>query len=180
MAFVNQVSTTNFVPQKLKVLKVLCQDCFQEMGTTAFPGLAVGIDLPVADLDLLVFDVEAGIPTVPNITVLPNKVLNTISVPLTVTVTLLGVEVLTLDIPGFFITGEIVCSGIVPDGTVNVQKHDLQVLEPIVPVVADFTVVDGLITELTLLITVIVEGCAVISREEILKVNAASLFCPCP
>lgn len=177
MAFVNQSSAANFVPQKIKVLKVLCQECFQEMGTTP-----LAITLPTvitpADLALLEITVTPGTPTVTNFTVLTNKVVNSIAVPLTVTVVLLGVTLATITLPGVgaLVTGEINCPGVVPDGTVNVQKHDLEVLQPITPVIVSLDAT-GLI--LNLAITVIVEGCAVVSKEEILKVNAASLFCSC-
>lgn len=78
---------------------------------------------------------------------------------------------------GFFVAGLIECPGVVPDGTVNVQKHDLQVLQPIAASVVNFNQLTGI---LTLLITVVVDGCAVISKEDILKINAASLSCLCP
>lgn len=177
MAFVNQSSAANFTPQKIKALKVLCQECFQENGTTILP-VTLGTAITPADLELLEITATPGTPTVANISVLTGKVLNTIGVPLTVTVVLAGVTLATVTLPGIgaLITGEIECPGIVPDGTINVQKHDLEVLLPITPVIASLSET-GLI--LTLSVTVIVEGCAVISREEILKVNAASMFCSC-
>lgn len=177
MAFVNQSSAANFTPQKIKVLKVLCQECFQENSTAP---VAIPLTAPItpADLPLLEITATPGTPTVTNITVLSNKVLNSIAVPLTVTVRLGAATLATFTLPGVgaLITGEIQCPGIVPDGTINVQKHDLEVLQPITPVIVSL---DATGTILTLSITVIVEGCAVISREEILKVNAASLFCSC-
>jgi hypothetical protein len=52
MAFVNQSSAANFTPQKIKVLKVLCQQCFQESGTTILP-VTLGAAITPADLELL-------------------------------------------------------------------------------------------------------------------------------
>ncbi len=177
MAFVNQSSAVNFTPQKIKVLKVLCQECFQEIGTTPL-AITLAAAITPADLALLEITATPGTPTVTNFTVLPGKVLNTIAVPLTVTVVLLGITLITVALPGVgaLITGEINCPSVVPDGTVNVQKHDLEVLQPITPIIVSLDVT-GLI--LTLSIPIVVEGCAVISKEEILKVNAASLFCSC-
>ncbi|RYD05337.1 hypothetical protein N752_09840 [Desulforamulus aquiferis] len=37
MGFVNQVTASNFVDQKIKVLKVICQECVQEIGDLIIP-----------------------------------------------------------------------------------------------------------------------------------------------
>lgn len=173
MAFVNQVMPDNFVNQKIKVLKVLCQQCVQETGTVTLPVPGIPALEDIASIDV----VATGPPTIQNIQVLNGKVVNVGTVPAAVTITILGVELpIEIPIPAIPFSGEIECPGVVPDGTINVQKHDLQVegitatAIPLVEGVVDFG----------LLVTATVQACVIISKETILKVNAATQFCPCP
>jgi hypothetical protein len=173
MAFVNQVLPDNFVNHKIKVLKVLCSECVQETGTVTIPVPGIPALEDIVSIDI----VATGPPAIGTIEVLNGKIINVGTVPAALTITILGVELpITIPIPAIPFSGEVVCPGVVPDGTINVQKHDLQ-LEgltatpiPLVEGVVDFGV----------LVTATIQTCVIISKETILKVNAATQFCPCP
>ncbi|RYD05336.1 hypothetical protein N752_09835 [Desulforamulus aquiferis] len=74
--------------------------------------------------------------------------------------------------------GVVECTGAEPDDETNIQKHDLHV-EGIVfsPIQKYDTATCAL--NLHLIIKAIVKACVIVSREEILKVNAASQMCNC-
>lgn len=173
MAFVNQVLPDNFVNQKIKVLKVLCQECVQETGTVTIPVPGIPALEDIVSIDI----VATGPPTIQTIEVLNGKVVNVGTVPAALTITILDVELpIEIPIPAIPFSGEIECPGVVPDGTINVQKHDLQ-LEGITATA--IPLVDG-VADFGVLVTATISACVIISKEAILKVNAASQFCACP
>lgn len=172
MAFVNQVLSDNFVNQKIKVLKVLCSECVQETGSVTIPVAGITALEDIASIDV----VATGAPTIESIQVLDGKVINVGTVPAALTITLLGVDIpIEVAIPAIPFSGEVVCPGVVPDGTINVQKHDLQ-LESLtataIPVIDD-------VATFGVLVTATIKACVIISKETIMKVNGATQFCPC-
>lgn len=176
MAFVNQTNPENFVDQKIKVLKVYCQECFQEAGDIIVPAPAnLTIDPETGQLSAPVTLELIGPPQIRTIEVLNGKVVNMGIVPVRLLVNN-SVFCQLLEIP---FQGIIECSSVEPDGTTNVQKHDLQVEGLIVSPIQLFDA-DECTLKLHLILKAIVKTCVIISREEILKVKAANQFCPCP
>lgn len=170
MAFVNQVSAANFVPQKIKVLKVLCQECIQEMGTST---RAVTLTSTPSLNNIKVLSVKAtGEPEITDIAVTDTKVINQGFVPVAVTFAIGQTTQPVFNTTATF-QGEVECPGLSPSEIVNVQKHDLQVVNvSAVPV----QIIGNI---LSFEITVTIKGCVIISKEAILKVNAATMFCTC-
>ncbi|HCF49924.1 MAG TPA: hypothetical protein DER60_06560 [Syntrophomonas sp.] len=174
MGFVNQVSQTQFLDQNIKTLKVLCTQCIQENGeiTISAPS-GVTLDVTTGQLNVPVTLELAGSPQIRNITVLQGKVVNEGIVPVRLLVD--GQEIIKLlEIP---FQGIVECSGVEPGD--NIQKHDLQVEGLIVSPVRLITGDLACLT-LNLILKAIVKACIVISRETILKINAANPFCTCP
>ncbi|WP_031516910.1 hypothetical protein [Desulfofalx alkaliphila] len=178
MAFVNQFQATQFAPRKLKTLQVLCQECVQEIGDLFVP-LAGVTDLD--DIESIAIE-PVDNPMILTTQVLPGKVVNIGVVPALLEVELEGEED-TIEIPVQVpFQGEVVCPGIMPGEPINVQKHDIQ-LEGLVTAAFLQAAVDaaGAVTQTaTIIVKAVVRACVIVSREELLKINAASQFCPCP
>ena len=173
MSFVNQVSQTQFFDQSIKTLKVLCKQCVQEIGEVTVPApTGVTLDVNTGQLNVTVTLELVGPPQIRNITVLPGKVVNEGVVPIRLLVNGRVIFQL-LEIP---FQGIVECPGAEPGD--NVQKHDIQVEGLIVSPVR-LLAPDLVTLTLNLVLKVIVKTCVVISRETILKVNAASQLC-CP
>lgn len=175
MAFVNQVTPDTKFDQKIKVLKVICQEFVQEAGDITIPAPAnLTLDLNTGTLNAPVTLELVGPPQIRTIEVLEGKVVNMGIVPIRLMVKD-SVICQLLEIP---FQNVIKCPGAKPDGSTNVQKHDLQVegliLSPVQLLNKDYTL------KLNLIIKAIVKACVIVSREEILKVEAASQFCPSP
>lgn len=176
MSFVNQVTTDSFVNQKIKVLKVLCTECLQEEGFITIPSPAgLTFDPLTGLLNAPVTLEPLGPPQIRTIEVLVGKVINMGVVPVRLLVNNCIICPL-LEIP---FQSAVDCPGAVPDGTINVQKHDIQVEGLIFSPIRLLHKSDCTL-KLHLILKAVVKLCIVISREEILKVEAASQFCPCP
>lgn len=175
MGFVNQVTTSNFVDQKIKVLKVLCQECVQEIGDLIIPApTGLTLDSKTGLLNAPVTLELIGPPQIRTTEVLMGKVINMGVVPVRLLVDN-GVICQLLEVP---FQGVIECPSAEPDDEINVQKHDLQVEGIVFSPIQMYNNVECALN-LHLIIKVIVKACVIVSREEILKVNAASQFCAC-
>ncbi|MHB8182513.1 MAG: hypothetical protein ACYDDN_01960 [Candidatus Desulforudaceae bacterium] len=172
MAFVNQIQPVNFFDQKIKALRVICQERVNESGDLVLPFINTVVDPELVEVTIT----EVGMPVITNLEALRGKVVNVGFVPVTLTITVGGIIDLvdiTVNVP---FQGVIECPGVLPGD--NIQKHDIQVLGVIDTVVTVATIVNAVFAESTALnLKVVVELCVVISREEVLKVNASNLFC---
>ncbi|MEG6615290.1 hypothetical protein V6C27_02455 [Peptococcaceae bacterium 1198_IL3148] len=176
MGFVNQVNPDNFVDQKVKVLKVCCQECVQVVGDIIIPAPAnLTLDPDTGLLNAPVSLEIVGAPQIRTIKVLVGKVVIMGIVPVRLLVNDCVICQL-LEIP---FQSVVDCTCAEPDGTTNVQTHDLQVEGLITSPVRLFNAEEYTLS-LNLIIKAIVRMCVIISREEVLKVKAASQFCPCP
>ncbi|ABZ82651.1 hypothetical protein HM1_0026 [Heliomicrobium modesticaldum Ice1] len=174
MAFVNQIQQATFFPQNLKSLRVLCQQCVQETGDVIIPLPTVPALADIVNVTV----VPTGNPEIRTTTVLPGKVVNMGVVPVSVTITILGV-VLPITIPLIEIPfeGIVECPGAQPGDIV--QKHDIA-LEAVVSQPVQLLPVVGEALVVGLELQAIVKACIVVGREEVLTVNAANPFCNCP
>ena len=173
MSFVNQINQSQFFEQSIKVLKVLCKQCVHEIGEVTIPAPSnlQLIDPSTGQLDHVISLELIGPPQIRNITILPGKVINEGVVPVRLLVDCHTIHCL-LEIP---FQGIVECPGIEPGD--NVQKHDIKVEGLIFSPVRLLDNNQEL--KLNLIIKVIVTMCVIVSRESIMKVNAANQFC-CP
>lgn len=175
MAFVNQVTTSNFVDQKIKVLKVLCQECLQEIGDLIVPApVGLTMDPKTGKLNAHVTLELIAPPQIRTIEVLMGKVINMGIVPVRLLVDNCVIYNY-LEVP---FQGIIECPSVESDDETNVQKHDLQVEGMTFSPIQMYDAAECNL-KLYLIIKVVVQACVVVSREEILKVNAASQVCVC-
>lgn len=176
MGFINQVNPDNFVEQKVKLLKVCCQECVQVAGDITIPAPAnLTLDPETGLLNAPVSLELVGEPQIRTIKVLMGKVVIMGIVP----VRLLVDNCVTcqlLEVPFQIIVD---CSCAEPDGSINVQNHDLQVEGLVISPIRLFNAEECTLN-LNLIIKAIVKVSVIISREEILKIKAANQFCPCP
>ncbi len=173
MAFVNQIVPSQFVNQRLKSLRVLCQERVNEFGDLAIP--LAGVD--VALLDQVQATITAvGTPVIQVLEAVPNKVVNIGYVPVTLSIVvaeIINLVDITVNVP---FQGVVECPGVLPGD--NIQKHDIQVLGVVDTPITQYAVVGGvLVPTVALLLKAVVELCIVVGREEILKINAAPTFC---
>lgn len=173
MAFVNQILPSQFVNQHLKTLRVLCKERVNEFGDLTIP--LAGVDVALLD-QIQVTITAVGTPVIQVLEAVPNKIVNVGFVPVTLNIVVAGIINLvgiTVNVP---FQGVVECPGVLPGD--NIQKHDIQVLGVIDTPITQFAVVAGaLVPTVALLLKVVVELCIVVSREEILKISAASTFC---
>lgn len=173
MAFVNQIVPSQFVNQHLKALRVLCKERVNEFGDLAIP--LVGIDVALLD-QLQVTITEVGTPVIQVLETVPNKAVNIGFVPVTLNIVIpnvLNLVGITVNVP---FQGVVECPGVLPGD--NIQKHDIQVLGVVDTALLQFEVVAAaLVPTIAVVLKVVVELCLVVSREEILKIGAASTFC---
>lgn len=172
MAFVNQIVPSHFVNQRLKSLRVLCQERVNEFGDPTIP--LAGVDVALLD-QIQVTITAVGTPVIQVLEAVPNKVVNIGYVP--VTLSIVVAEIINLDITvNVPFQGVVECPGVLPGD--NIQKHDIQVLGVVNTPITQYGVVAGaLVPTVALLLKAVVELCIVVGREEILKINAASTFC---
>ncbi|WP_031516911.1 DUF3794 domain-containing protein [Desulfofalx alkaliphila] len=175
MAFVNQYTTDTKVDQKIKVLKVLCQECLQEVGDLTIPAPAnLTLDLHTGKLNAPVTLEVAGSPQIRTVKILMGKVILMGVVPVRLEFNK-GVVCQSFEVP---FQSVVHCSSVDPEENVDVQKHDVQV-EGLVYSPVQVPDHHGKM-HLSLIIKAVVKLCVIVSREDILKVEAASQFCACP
>lgn len=166
------IISTRFFDQRIKVPKVICTEQVQEVGQVTIPAPAgLTLDVLTGLLNATVSLQLAGTPQIRSITVLPNKIVNMGVVPVSLSVNNV-VAIQLLEIP---FQAEVECPGAAP-GEDIVQKHDVEVEGFAISPVQILAGTPAVLT-LSLILKTVVNVCVVVSKETILKINAAEPFC---